>query len=206
MASAEDGLNVEVAASNHETVKAPKRDAVATGEFQLRIGADTESYYDKLYVSASDDALNEYQIGHDLQKAGLSTTVPQMYIPAYGTKLCDAEFLLVNNEATFPLTFTAPNAGTYQLYISKAAKDAELYLLKDGAIIWNLTMGAYALELPQGTTENYGLLLKAQAPQWPTGIETVSGERIDVQKLIIDEKVFILRGGKMYDVTGKAVK
>ena len=201
-------MSIVTGESNHETLKAPARAAVATEEFKLRLGADTESFYDQLYVSASDEALNEYQIGHDLAKAGISTTVPQMYIPAYGAKLCDAEFPLVNNEATFPLTFTAPNAGTYQLYIAKAASDAELYLQKDGATIWNLTMGAYALELPQGTTEGYGLLLKAKAPGSATGIENggmLNGAN-GVQKVIIDDHVYILRGGQMYDVTGKAVK
>ena len=201
-------MSVDIAATINTNVKAPARYAVTTEEFEIRLGANTESYYDILYVSASDEALNSYQIGHDLSKAGLSTTVPQLYVPAYGLKLCDAEFPLVNNEATFPLTFTAPSAGTYQLYLAETAADAELYLLKDGATIWNLTMGAYPLELPQGTTENYGLLLKAKAPGGATGIENggmLNGAN-GVQKLIIDEKVFILRGGKMYDVTGKMVK
>lgn len=209
VASAVGGLNVAVAATNNETVKAPAREAVATEEFQLRLGANTESYYDKLYVSASEEALNEYQIGHDLQKAGVSTTVPQMYVPAYGTKLCDAEFPLVNNEATFPLTFTAPNAGTYQLYVAKAAVDADLYLTYEGSIIWNLSMGEYELDLNKGTTNGYGLLLQAKAPSVATGVDQLdNGDWTleNVQKVIIDEHVFILRGGQMYDVTGKMVK
>ena len=205
-AAASGTLNVNLAASNNENIKAPQREAVATEEFIVRLGENTTSYYDKIYVSASDEALNEYQIGHDLAKAGVSTKVPQMYIPAYGAKLCDAEFPLVNNEATFPLTFTAPSAGTYQLYVAVAAQDAELYLLRDGDIIWNLTMGAYELTLEQGTNTEYSLLLKAKAPGIATGVDEISGEKVGVQKIVIEDKVFILRGGKMYDVTGKAVK
>lgn len=206
-AVANDPLVVSVAASTAgTTVKAPQREAVATEEFQIRLGADTESYYDILYVSASEDAENKYQIGHDLAKAGVSTTVPQMYVPAYGAKLCDAEFPLVNNEATFPLTFTAPNAGTYQLYVAKAAADADLYLLRNGNIIWNLSMSAYELTLEQGTTTEYGLLLQAKAPNTATGVDSVQPSEVSIQKVIIDEHVYILRGEQMYDVTGKMVR
>jgi hypothetical protein len=204
VANAEDGLSVEVATSNNETVKAPARYALATGEFQLRIGADTESYYDKLYVSASDDALNEYQIGHDLQKAGVSTTVPQIYVPAYNTKLCDAEFPLVNNEATFPLTFTIPSAGTYQLYLADAPENANLYLQKNGVTIWDMTAGAYALEIESGTNTEYSLLLKIKENTM-TGVDQINA-KAGAQKVVIDEHVYILRGGEMYDMTGKMVK
>lgn len=201
-----DPLIVSVATSTENTtVKAPQREAVATEEFQIRLGENTESYYDILYVSASEEALNEYQIGHDLAKAGVSKTVPQMYVPAYGAKLCDAEFPLENNEATFPLTFTAPNAGTYQLYVAEAAQDAELYLLQNNRIIWNLTLSPYEIALPQGTTEGYSLLLKAKAPSVVTGVEQIDA-KAGVQKVIIDEHVYILRGGQMYDVNGKMVK
>jgi len=199
-------MSVATGETDHSELRAPQREAVATEEFIVRLGENMTSYYDKIYVSASDEALNEYQIGHDLAKAGVSTKVPQMYIPAYGAKLCDAEFPLVNNEATFPLTFTAPSAGTYQLYVAVAAQDAELYLLRDGDIIWNLTMGAYELTLEQGTNTEYSLLLKAKAPGIATGVDEINGEKAGVQKIVIEDKVFILRGGKMYDVTGKAVK
>ena len=198
-------MSVNIAASNNETVKAPQREAVATEEFQIRLGENTESYYDILYVSASEEALNEYQIGHDLAKAGVSKTVPQMYVPAYSAKLCDAEFPLESNEATFPLTFTAPNAGTYQLYVAEAAQDAELYLMQNNSIVWNLTLSPYEIALPQGTTEGYSLLLKAKAPSVVTGVDQIDA-KAGAQKVIIDEHVYILRGGQMYDVNGKMVK
>lgn len=198
-------MSVEITTSSNATVKAPQREAVTTEEFQLRLGANTESYYDILYVSASDEALNDYQIGHDLVKAGVSTTVPQMYVQAYGVKLCDAEFPLVNNEATFPLTFTAPNAGTFQLYVVTAAQNAELYLMQNNNIIWNLTQSPYEIELPQGTTEGYSLLLRANAPGTGTGVDEIHASKV-AQKVVINDHVYILRGGQMYDVNGKAVK
>ena len=202
-----DPLIVSVATSTENTtVKAPQREAQATEEFQIRLGENTESYYDILYVSASEEALNEYQIGHDLAKAGVSKTVPQMYVPAYGAKLCDAEFPLENNEATFPLTFTAPNAGTYQIYVAEAAQDAELYLLQNNSIVWNLTLSPYEIALPQGTTEGYSLLLKAKAPNTATGVDEVQSDNVQCTKVVIDDHVYILRGGKMYGVDGKEVR
>ena len=40
----------------------------------------------------------------------------------------------------------------------------------------------------------------------PTGIEDVQGDNVQCTKVVIDDHVYILRGGQMYDVTGKAVK
>ena len=203
--AAETGtMSIVTGESNHETLKAPARNTATTEEFKLRLGADTESFYDQLYVSASDEALNEYQIGHDLAKAGVSTTVPQMYIPAYGVKLCDAEFPLVNNEATFPLTFTIPTAGTYQLYLADAPENANLYLQKNGVTVWDMTAGAYALEIESGTNTEFSLLLKIKENTM-TGVDQINAEA-GVQKVVINEHVYILRGGEMYDMTGKMVK
>ena len=86
-----------------------------------------------------------------------------------------------------------------------SADDADLYLTYDGAIIWDLSMSAYELELPQGITEGYGLLLNAKAPNTATGLDDINAET-NVQKLVIDDKIFILRNGRMFDVTGKMAK
>ena len=42
----------------------------------------------------------------------------------------------------------------------------------------------------------------------PTGVEqsAISGQQSDVRKLVIDDHVFIIRNGRMYDATGVMVR
>ena len=45
-----------------------------------------------------------------------------------------------------------------------------------------------------------------EAPQMPTGVENVSTEAPKVRKLIINDKVYIIRNGRIYGVDGALVK
>ena len=85
----------------------------------------------------------------------------------------------------------------------QAASEADVFLTHEGKIICNLNESPYEIELAQGTTEGYGLLLQAKMP---TGMETIDNSQFTIhncQKVIIDGHVYILRDGRMYDVTGR---
>ena len=164
---------------------------------------------DNIFFTAREEATNSYQAGRDVAKMSMGAAkCAQMMIPAYGTNLCAADFPLINDKAEYPLTITTPAAGLYRLEVAEAYADADIYLTKDGAIIWNLTMSPYEAELVKGQNSGYGLLLQTKMPQTPTGIEEANGEELkaNVQKVIINDHVYILRGGQMYDVTGKMVR
>lgn len=192
----------------NSTVKAIARAARVVDEFVLSIQSDDEEQ-DRLFLSASEDAREDYQIGHDLLKFGTPTEakVAQMWSTAYGQQLCDVEMPLRANKATFDISLFAPQAGTYTLAVAQQPTDATLYLTENGDVIWNLSMSAYEVELPQGTTANYGLLLRAN-----DGVQQVTTEisntetNTNVRKLIIDGQLYILRDGKMYDVQGRSVQ
>ena len=109
------------------------------------------------------------------------------------------------NYATYALGIAAPKAGAYTISVAAPMENADLYLTYEGAIIWNLSNGAYTLDLQKGVTNGYGLILQAKAPNTATGCENVDASEA-AQKVIIDNNVYILRNKQMYDVTGKAVK
>ena len=162
---------------------------------------------DNVFLTTSEEATNNYEIGKDVAKLSMGEAkCAQMMIPAYGTNLCAADFPLVNDTAEYPLTITAPADGTYRIETPTENEDATLYLTKDGRVMWNLSMSACEVELTKGTTESYGLLLVRKAPGVATGMENVQSDNVQCTKVIIDNQVFILRGGQMYDLTGKAVK
>lgn len=186
---------------------APARTPKAIEEtiFEVRLNDENGREADNLFLTAREDATNEYEIGRDVAKMSMGTAkCAQMWVPAYGTQLGAADFQLVNGKAEYPLVINTPKAGTYTMS-TVANENADIYLTYEGSIIWNLSMGEYELDLEKGTTNGYGLLLQAKAPQVVTGVDEVDAET-GVQKVIIDEHVFILRGGQMYDVTGKMVK
>ena len=187
---------------------APKRERNAAEEtiYEVELtNVATEEVEDNIFLTAREDALNEYEVGRDLAKMSMGNAkCAQMWVPAYGTQLCAADFQLVNNQAEYPLTINTPKAGTYSIS-AQENENATIYLTQNGSIIWNLSMSACELDLAQGQNEGYGLKLVVNAPAVVTGVDQIDA-KADVQKVIIDEHVYILRGGQMYDVNGKMVK
>ena len=162
---------------------------------------------DKLYISASEDALNTYEHDKDLVKMFMSQTpkVARISGNAYGMKLCAVNAPMANDQATYSLTLYAPNAGEYTISVPEM-ENADLYLTYNGSIIWNLSMSEYTNDFAQGNNEGYGLILVKKAPQVTTGVDNAEANEAGVQKVIINEHVYILRDQQMYDVTGKMVK
>ena len=187
---------------------APQRERNAVEETIYEIdltNVTTGELEDNVFLTAREDATNEYEIGRDVAKMSMGAAkCAQMYVPAYGTKLCAADFPLVNNKVTYPLTINAPQAGTYSISTIEN-ENATIYLTRNGRAIWNLSMSACELDLTQGLNEGYGLRLVVNAPAVVTGVDQIDA-KTGAQKVIIDEHVYILRGGQMYDVNGKMVK
>ena len=77
--------------------------------------------------------------------------------------------------------------------------------MRNGSLIWDLSMSAANIQLPQGESTDYSIRIE-KAPKVTTGIGSNTENSTDVQKVIINEHVYILRDGQCFDVTGKAVK
>lgn len=176
-------------------------------DVEVRFG--NEEYTDRLYISANEDALSTYETGKDLIKMTMTNTpkVAQIFGCAYDTKLCMVNAPLRNDQANFSLKLYAPADGEYTITIPEV-DNADIYLTYDNRIIWNIAASEYTCELKAGETNNYGLILRMKAPQVTTGVEQggVSNGANSVQKIIINDHVYILRGEKLYDVTGKMLR
>ena len=182
---------------------------VDNSEFKLKLLSEsTDVEEDRLYVGASDEALDSYEIGRDLTKFGTPTDskVAQVWVNAYGMKLCDIDMPLTNNNAQCELGLFAPQAREYTLSVETAPEDAVLYLTYNGRAIWNLTNCPYVFDLTKGTTEGYGLRIYA-VPQVTTDLEQSEfSDPSSVRKVLIDDVIYIITPeGKMYDITGKSV-
>ena len=203
-------VSIPVGTTSNNGYLAPRREQKAVEEMIYEVqltNATTGELEDNVFLTAREDAKNEYEIGRDVAKMSMGAAkCAQMYVPAYGTNLCAADFQLVSDKAEYPLTITAPADGTYRIEAAEAYEGATLYLTKDGRVMWNLSMSACEVELSKGTTESYGLLLVRKAPGVATGMENVQSDNVQCTKVIIDNQVFILRGGQMYDLTGKKIE
>ena len=137
----------------------------------------------------------------------LSAQNAQMWINRYDAKLCKNTVALQSESVEYPLHISAPKAGGYVLSASQESGDATLYLTRNGEAIWNLSESDYVMTLEQGTTAEYGLRVSAKAPQVATGMdEAVVDAQGETQKVLIDNKVFIIRGNNVYTVDGQMVK
>lgn len=177
-----------------------------TTEVKAKVYLSNDNYTDRLYITATDDATATYEIGKDLVKMTMTNTpsVPQLFARAYNTDLCMIHTPLSNNEAMVALNLYAPAAGEYTL--SAEAQNGEtIYLLKDNAIIWNLTASEYTIDLSQGNTEVYGVIIK-RAPQVETGVENGATIQTLPSKVILQGNLYIFHNGQVYDATGKCVK
>ena len=195
-------------ADNTKPYRAPKREG-ENYKFRVRIGKSGAEIADNhVYVRASETASASYEKGHDvITMNGTTASSALIWTENYGGKrLAIEEAPLINGTASYVLTLSAPANGTYSISVAAPQDDnADLYLTYDGTIIWNLSESAYTVDLNKGITNGYGLVLRAKAPSVVTGVDQINA-KAGAQKVIIDEHVYILRGGQMYDVNGKMVK
>ena len=205
-ASADGTMGFNDAQGGAGKIYAPARTQAKMAE-PIMVTMSGERGTDHMYISADEDATSTYQIGRDMQRmfATSNPTTPLIYTMNYGgLKLAAEDAPMVNDQAVYTLQLYAPIAGEYTLQTGAVA-DADVYLTYEGAIIWNISESGYTVDLNKGKNNGYGLLLRAKAPSVVTGVDQIDA-KAGAQKVIIDEHVFILRGGQMYDVNGKMVK
>ena len=183
-------------------------DETLKAEFQVEI-ASYGRMQDRLFIHMNEDKeADTYTLGQDVVKFGVSNTVAQMWVDRYDAKLCMNTVNSVNNVAEFPLSIFAPRAGEYQISNVQSQMSNEaytLYLTYNGEAIWNLSESDYVLQLEKGTTANYGLRISAR--KTPTGIdEAVVDAQGNIRKVLVNDKVFIIRGEKVYTIDGQMVK
>lgn len=178
----------------------------AAYEVQISAGQD---YTDRLFLQVMDGKEDRYQIGLDLAKASTSSKVAQMWVNRYDAHLCVNTTAPVGSSVTYPLGIYAPKEGDYQISsVTPMQSGQELFVTLNGRAIWNLAYGPYTATLSAGTHTEYGLKLIQGVPAVETGIDqTQSADgQPSVRKVLIDNQVYIIRGGEVYSVTGQKSK
>ena len=191
-----------------DAAPAPRRaPRVDNAYYEVQISAG-EDYTDRLYLQTMEDKEDTYVIGLDLAKAGISTKVAQMWVERYNTQLCVNTTAPVGKTATYPLGISVPENGTYQISsATEMQNNQELYVTRNGKAIWNLAYGPYTVTLDKGTYSEYGIkLIQSNAPAVTTGVDQTTTDKLQIQKVIIDNQVYIVREGELYTITGQKVQ
>ena len=186
---------------------APRRASVKNkaDRYEVMIAPAEGAMADRVFLLADEEKENKYVILEDLAKAGVSTVRAQMWVNRYGEKLCMNTTAWTEEKADYPLGIYVPQSGNYEIYIEDQPNyETMIYLTCDGKALWNLSYGSYILSLNKGTELHYGLRLVRKTPTITTGVEEttiLNGEM--VRKVLVDDKVLIIRNGEVYSITGQ---
>ena len=185
-----------------------KRGKIRYGTSLLSMPLGTKSV---CIISCDDEATNTYTVGKDVQKMGTlnAAKVGRLWTNAKGADLCAYNAAFVNGQAIVPLSIFAPAAGEYTISLNSTPAE-EVYLRRNGIIIWNMEMGDYFADFAAGTDSSYDLLVIRHAPNTATGIDAIDGNNekngtIFVEKIIVNDQLYILRDGTLYDAQGRVV-
>ncbi len=163
------------------------------------------TFTDKAYIEVTDNSAEQYTIGHDLQKMQADApAVPQLWLNAYDLQLAAHRTALDNDQRTVQVGLYAPAEAEYTIALNNVPNDLEVYLTKDGLPVWNITNTDYTLPLSVGNNDGYGLHIK-RVKDIVTGVSDTNSQ-VSVQKVVINDQLYILRDGKTYSVTGAKVE
>lgn len=201
-------------AGSQTVISAPHRRVQGTQDIntvmrcEVEIAPEGGKMADRIYVQPEDEKEDRYVAGKDVSKMGVSGKRAQMWIERYGQKLCVNTVAPVNDKANYPLSVYAPADGNYSIYLNnQPSDDITLYLTYDGRAIWNLSSGEYVATLNKGTDTHYGLRIVRKTPEAATGIEETTILNGDaVRKVIVDDKIFVIRGNNVYSIDGQLIR
>lgn len=182
-------------------------EAASTEFINVRLYKENQDkHVDQIFIRASEDAAEQYVAGIDLSKATMGTPkVARLWVNDYDLQLVANEALMTNDQATFSLGMSAPANGEYTIAIDDTPNDAIVYLTMNGSAIWNLNIAPAPISLSKGTENSYGLRLVHKINNVVTGLDeaVLNG---NVQKVILNDHLYIIRDGKVYSAHGHVIK
>ena len=199
-------------ATSQSAFAAPRRQQVADetdNRYDVHIAPSNGESADHIYVVSDENKEEDmYTIVADLAKFGMSTRYAHIWVDRYDTRLAKNTIAPINGHADYPLGLYAPNDGEYTISLTYDPDDDQtMYLTLDGEAIWNLSESPYTLTLNKGIVNNYGLRIRAHAPQVITGIdEAIVDAQGETRKVLIKNQVYIIRGENVYTIDGQLVK
>ena len=183
-------------------LRAPKRNVAHEGIDLTRIRvADSKTHTD-LYLFEGDQFSDEFDNGWEAEFMSGDGRSAQLYAQTELGKM--AVIALPEIEGTV-LGFVPGQESVYTFHFTGANNG---YYLNDLKLLQSTPIdetSTYTFTYEEGDTNRF-IISSTPINKIVTGNENVGAEAAKVRKLIIDDKVYIIRGGKMYSVDGTLVK
>lgn len=174
-----------------------------TDPLEIRLEKVDTKEFDRAYLTLTEDASTAYEIGKDVLKMGIETSVPQLFFRELDYNLAVCHTKTQNNQAQIAMRLLFPTAGTYTIGLANKTNNI-VYLTENGLDIWNLSEGNYTFN-KSGYEYNQTFGLRVGTNYTVTNINTVESDlRIytDVNAIVIEG---IPAGDcyRIYDAVGK---
>ena len=189
--------------------RAPRRDKVAEDApevISLHVTAGS-GYAANAYILGREDFADSFDDGWDGRFMEGDEVAPQLYVPTENGNLVincvpNIEGTVVcfkRGSVDSEYTFTFSYEGEESWYLNDQ-KEQESTLI---SALDSYTFHSSADDMPARFVVSRTPIYKT-----PTGVENADGrnQKSDVRKIVIDDHVFIIRNGLMYDVTGALCK
>jgi len=170
--------------------------------FQFILSAkDSNQIYDQYGVLVG-DYTEAYDFNADLAKWHNSQL--DVYMPIGDYELAYAA-ISEQMAQLVPLSISASVAGVYtmQMDLTTADSEIEVDLLYQGSKIGCVSRQPLSISLPKGLSTDYALSISTK--RLPTGVENM-GVNCDVEKLLRENQLIIIRAGKVYNALGQELR
>ena len=203
------------AESSSTPIYAPRRERAEMPVEKTGIILSGGEASDKTTILVSDKySAADYEINADLEKLFGNGYTLATYSLSGETRLAYNAMSTSDATAVIPIGYRAPAEGEYTFSINPRYAESGAFSRVDlidyeTSTVTNLLYGPYTFESDRTQDDARFALNVVMAPQTPTDIESISDEGLEMSgahKMIIDEKLYIILDGKMYDATGKVVK
>ena len=185
--------------------RAPRRSAeVAPEVIRLHVAGEN-GWAENTYVLGREDFTEGYDRGWDGRYMEGEDTNPQLYTPTtdgYMAVNCVPEiegtvvgFRKGSSDNNYIFSFDYNGDEVWYLNDQKAQKSTQI-----------MNGQTYAFESEAGDNAARFVISATPINKIATGCESVGAEAAKVRKVIIDDKVYIIRGGQVFDVLGKTIK
>lgn len=161
------------------------------------------SYGDRVHILSRGDFSEQFEDGWDGRKIEGDKAAPMLAVVKEGGEMAVAAVPTVEERL---LSFRAGEDAEYTFSFVYRGETLYLYdlLMQQATLI--RTGNTYTFTADNQTPINR-FMLTANPPKLPTDVENTEykAQNAEVQKLIIEDKVYILRGKRVYDLTGRRV-
>ena len=191
-------------------IVARERTAPKNVEFKVEL-MQNEKAVDQTFVKLSDNeaVTTGFEFNYDMSKE-FNKNRASIYT-LIGTEQVAGNCLPLTEQTTVvPVGVKIVANGDYTFAIPDGTSGVGITLIDtENNIRTSLSALSYTVNLTAGTHDGRFLLEIAPIQQTPTDIEEVTGDGLQVtgvRKVLIDQKMYIIRDGKMYDARGAMIK